>query len=172
MKSGLLESFFLFSGGPRHLQELPDYTSPPNEGALAATPELYQSDEVVQASRDLDAAGNCTFDGNRCQIPFPVDSDKFGESKVGVVFYNGGLVDPRGYSPIAALLNDRYGLPVVMPIFAGDLAFVFGTCDSGRLDFAKAEFPEIEKWVLAGHSFGGKHDSRETLAQTGCLLSE
>lgn len=153
---GVLESFLLSSGRERLLQALPDYTSPPNEFALESTPALYRSDEVVQEARDLDAAGNCTIDGNRCQIPFPVDEDKFEEpSQVGVVFYCGGLVDPRGYSPIAALLAERYGMPVVMPIFEGDRAFAFGTCDSGRLDFAQAEFPDVEKWVLAGHSFGG-----------------
>ena len=43
----------------------------------------------------------------------------------------------------------------VMPIFAADLAFNFGICHTGRLDLAKAEFPGVEKWVLARHSFGG-----------------
>eukprot|EP00980_Cylindrotheca_fusiformis_P016314 scaffold4847_cov89-Cylindrotheca_fusiformis.AAC.1 len=152
MKSGLLESFLLFSGGDRHLQQIPDYTSPPLPIALDATPKLYRSDEVIQEARDLDAAGNCTVTGgNRCQIPFPVAEP----SPVGVIFYCGALVDPRGYSPLASILNQRYGLPVVIPIFASDVAFAFGTCDTGRLDMAKAEFPEVEKWILAGHSLGG-----------------
>lgn len=165
-KAGLLESFLLLTGdghhhqSSRHLQPpgaLPDYTSPPLQVALNATPELYRSDDVVQLARDLDAAGNCTIDGNRCQIPFPVNANKFeGPSRVGVVFYNGGLVDPRGYSPIAALVNERYGMPVVLPIFDSDLPFAFGECDTGRLELAQAEFPEVEKWVLVGHSLGGK----------------
>lgn len=57
---------------------------------------------------------------------------------------------------MAQIVSQRYGMPVVLPIFAADLAFQFGTCDTGRLDFAQAEFPQVEKWVLAGHSFGGK----------------
>ncbi|CAJ1968417.1 unnamed protein product [Cylindrotheca closterium] len=77
------------------------------------------------------------------------------ESKIGVVLYGGGLVDPRGYSVLAERLASRYGFHTVIPIFAADVAFAFGTCDSGRLDMAKAEFPLVEKWVLAGHSFGG-----------------
>lgn len=155
-----LESYYLLTEGTtsnRHLQqELPDYTSPPLPIALELTPELYRDDKVVQESRRLDASKKCSIDGNRCQIPFPPNSQKFSSpSRVGVLFYNGGLVDPRGYSPLAAILNERYGMPVVIPIFANDLAFVFGVCDSGRLDYAKAEFPDVEKWVLAGHSFGG-----------------
>ena len=140
----------------RNLQfQIPDYTSPPLPEALILVPEEYQDDEVMDEAHDLAAAGNCTIDGNRCHIPFPA-SDKYEDSRVGVVFYNGGLVDPRGYAPIAKRLNALYGIPVVMPIFANDLAFTFGVCDSGRLDFAKAEFPAVKKWILAGHSFGGK----------------
>jgi hypothetical protein len=144
----------------RELQfPLPDFTSPPLQLALKLTPKPYRQDSAVQSARDLDAVGGCSIDGNRCQIPFPVIdfSEKFRgrESGVGVIFYNGGFVDPRAYSPIATILNDRYGIPVVLPIFSADLAFTFGQCDTNRLDFAKAEFPEVEKWVLAGHSFGG-----------------
>ena len=140
----------------RNLQfQIPDYTSPPLPEALILVPEEYQDDQVIEEARDLASAGNCTIDGNRCHIPFPAN-ERFEDSQVGVLFYNGGLVDPRGYAPIAKLLNEFYGIPVVMPIFADDLAFAFGMCDSGRLDFAKAEFPQVEKWILAGHSFGGK----------------
>ena len=154
-KFGLLESLLLLSG-ERQLQELPDYTSPPLPIALDATPEAYRSDNVIESIRAAAGAGNCTATDNRCHIPFPAPESSFeGDSKVGVVFYGGGLVDPRGYSVIAHLLATRYGFPTVIPIFDGDIAFTFGTCDSGRLDFAKAEFPTVEKWVLAGHSFGG-----------------
>lgn len=135
--------------------ELPDYTSPPTELALEATPEAFRSDEVMDQNRDMAAAGKCTTEeGSRCHIPFP-PAPGFEDSKIGVVFYCGGLVDPRGYSPLVEILATRYGFPTVMPIFEADLAFSFGTCDSGRVDIAKAEFPEVEKWILAGHSFGG-----------------
>ena len=136
----------------RDLQQIPDYTSPPLEDALAATPEAYRSDEVIDAARAAAAAGNCTADGNRCHIPFV--PTEFEESKVGVIFHCGALVDPRGYSPLASLLATRYGFPVVVPIFENDLAS-FGVCDSGRLPLAQAEFENVEKWILAGHSFGG-----------------
>ena len=156
-KFGILESLLLLSGGDRHLQELPDYTSPPLPIALEVTPESFRSDDVIDSIRDKAASGNCTTDvGSRCHIPFPAPEDMFeSDSEVGVVFYPGGLVDPRGYSVIADLLATRYGLPTVITVFDNDLAFTFGTCDSGRLDMAKAEFPNVKKWVLAGHSFGG-----------------
>ena len=156
-KFGILETLLLLSGGEhRELQELPDYTSPPLPIALDVTPEAYRSDDVIDAMRALAGTGNCTATENRCHIPFPTPEDLYdGDSQVGVVLYPGGLVDPRGYSVIANLLTTRYGLPTVIPVFNSDLAFTFGTCDSGRLDLAKAEFPQVVKWVLAGHSFGG-----------------
>lgn len=135
---------------------MPDYTSPPLSIALDVTPDAYRSDDVIDSIRAAAAAGKCTATENRCHIPFPApESDFDGDAKVGVVFYGGGLVDPRGYSVIADLLATRYGLPTVVPVFVGDIAFSFGVCDTGRLDLAKAEFPNVEKWVLAGHSFGG-----------------
>ena len=156
-KFGILETLLLLSGGDhRVLQELPDYTSPPLPIALDATPEAYRSDDVIDTMRALAGSGSCSAAENRCHIPFPTPEGLFdGDSQVGVVFYPGGLVDPRGYSVIANILTTRYGLPTVIPVFNSDLAFTFGTCDSGRLDLAKAEFPQVEKWVLAGHSFGG-----------------
>ena len=169
--SGLFESFLLLmsgennnynnnNGGHHHRQlqpQFPDYTSPPLPMALEATPEDFRSDAIIDEMRAVAGAGNCSFTDNACHIPFPVPDGAFegDNSKIGVVLYGGGLVDPRGYSVMAQLLATRYGFPTVVPVFAGDLAFVVGNCDSGRLDIAKAEFPEVEKWVLAGHSFGG-----------------
>jgi hypothetical protein len=151
-ESGLLALYVPYPG--RKLQgEIPDYTSPPLDDALEATPGAYRSDEVIDAARAAAASGNCTADSNRCQIPFVPTG--FEESKVGVIFHGGALVDPRGYSPLAKILATRYGLPVVVPIFEKDLAFTFGSCDSGRVPLAQAEFEYVEKWVLAGHSFGG-----------------
>ncbi|CAJ1968415.1 unnamed protein product [Cylindrotheca closterium] len=43
--------------GRRQLQQIPDYTSPPTELALEATPEAYRSDELMDQIRDLAAAG-------------------------------------------------------------------------------------------------------------------
>lgn len=103
---GLLSSDPAAAGG-RWLQQMniPNYTSPPLEDAIQATPEAYRSDDVMDAARAAAAAGNCTADGNRCHIPFSPPREIFeassSSSKVGVIFYCGGLVDPRAYSPIA-----------------------------------------------------------------------
>jgi hypothetical protein len=139
----------------RQLQgwEPPDYTSPPTQLALEATPEAFRSDAVIDAARNASAANECSVSGNNCQIEFHPQG--FSESKVGVLFYGGALVDPRGYSPLALTLADRYGLPVVVPIFANDLQFSPGVCNTGRLEFAQAAFSNVERWIFTGHSLGG-----------------
>lgn len=147
----------------RYLQgALPDYTSPPLPEALAATPEAFRSNATISVARDLDAAGLCVGEkadenAEACQMIFtPVDYDgSSSKSKVGVIFFGGALVDPRGYSPLLRMLSDTYELPVSVPIFTGDMAFKFGTCESSRLHQAQKVFPDVERWIFAGHSFGG-----------------
>jgi hypothetical protein len=150
----------------RRLQIPPTFTSPPSELALLHTPQAFRSDAAIDEMRSAALAGMCSSgdgsDGsclspyrNFCHIPFVPDANRFGKSPIGVVFYGGGLVDPRAYSPLAATLTERYGLPVVIPVFGNDMAFNASSCLSGRLSMAQADFDGVEKWVLVGHSFGG-----------------
>ncbi|KAG7356238.1 alpha/beta fold family hydrolase [Nitzschia inconspicua] len=127
--------------------EIPDYTSPPLEEALAATPEDFRDDAVIDKMRDLDAAGNCT--SSTCFIPFQPATN----STTGILLYGGGLVDPRAYAVLAQPLAEE-GYTVLIPVFANDLAFGV-PCGTGRLEFAQELYPDIDTWVLAGHSFGG-----------------
>ena len=149
----------------RHLQTftLPDYTSPPLEEALDATPDKYRSDAVIDFAREAASNNTCgSLDPSACQILFEPSSEfeSYSSPSLGVLFYGGALVDPRAYSPVAKDLADRYGLAVSIPIFANDIAFV--GCTSNRLELASLAFPTVEKWVMAGHSMGGVGISSET----------
>jgi hypothetical protein len=73
-----------------------------------------------------------------------------GEPLAGLVFYPGGLVDPVAYAPLMQRLRDGGVLAVLTPMPL-DLA-VFGI---GRAGDVMAAFPEIETWVIGGHSLGG-----------------
>lgn len=133
--------------------QIPDYTSPPTDFALSCTPQAYRDDAVIDAGRDAAANGTCFDDVSVCQIPFV--PPQVTSPKLGVVFYNGGLVDPRAYSPIAKELSERHGIAVVIQIFAADIAFDMNSCDSQRAKLASSLFPTVEKFALAGHSLGG-----------------
>jgi hypothetical protein len=143
----------------RHLQQftIPDYTSPPLDIAIEATPELFRDDAYLNKTRDMIGSdGSCNDDITGCQILFPPapEAVESGTAKLGVLFYGGGLVDPRSYSIIAKKLSDVHGLAVAIPIFTSDLAY--SDCSgTNRLSLAASAFPDVEKWILAGHSLGG-----------------
>jgi hypothetical protein len=68
----------------------------------------------------------------------------------GLIIYPGGRVDPRAYAPQAHAIAENGYLVVIIPMPL-NLA-VFG---SGRASSVIQAYPEIEKWVIGGHSLGG-----------------
>ena len=157
----------------RHLQELPD-SSPPLKIAIEATPEIFRDDAYLDRIREVAVNGTCSADITGCQMLFPPapEAVNSGTAKLGVIFYGGGLVDPRSYSVLAKELSESYGLAVSIPIFDSDIAYL-GCPGTGRIPLAAAAFPEVEKWVLAGHSMGGigaQYDLWNTNNETDHLL--
>ena len=68
----------------------------------------------------------------------------------GLIFYPGGLVDPEAYAVTAQGIADA-GYLVVIPKMPLNLAFT----GINRADGIREDFPEIESWVIGGHSLGG-----------------
>ncbi len=68
----------------------------------------------------------------------------------GLVYYPGGLVVPEAYAVTAQGIADA-GYLVVIPKMPLNLAFL----GINRADGIRADFPEIESWVIGGHSLGG-----------------
>lgn len=73
----------------------------------------------------------------------------------GLILYPGATCDVRGYAPVLRRLADRgylvvgVQMPLNMAILAPD-----------RADQVRAAFPEIKRWVIAGHSMGGAMAAR------------
>ena len=72
------------------------------------------------------------------------------EPKAGLVFYPGAKVQPEAYAPLMSRCAES-GLIciIVKPLF--NLAII----DMDAATGATAQFPEINRWVIAGHSMGG-----------------
>ena len=68
----------------------------------------------------------------------------------GLIFYPGGRVDPRAYAPLAYKIAENGYLVVIVPMPL-NLA-VFGVSQAADVISA---FPDIDHWVIAGHSLGG-----------------
>lgn len=68
----------------------------------------------------------------------------------GLIFYPGGRVDPKAYSPLANELA-RSGYQVVIVPMPLNLA-IFGSYQAAKV---MEKYPEVTEWVIAGHSLGG-----------------
>jgi pimeloyl-ACP methyl ester carboxylesterase len=68
----------------------------------------------------------------------------------GVIIYPGGRVDPRSYAPSARALAEEGYLTVITPMPLNLAVF-----DSGAAAEVVTAYPEIETWVVGGHSLGG-----------------
>jgi pimeloyl-ACP methyl ester carboxylesterase len=73
-----------------------------------------------------------------------------GPLKAGLVFYHGAESDPRIYArPLRAIAEQGYlVVAITMPRYLAVMA-------PSMADKVLAEYPEIDTWVVAGHSMGG-----------------
>ena len=83
----------------------------------------------------------------------------------GVTFIPGALVDPRAYERIFAPIVDA-GYPVF--IVKPPLGLAFTVPDA--VADAETAAPEVEQWVIAGHSLGGALASDQLDNAAGLIL--
>jgi len=70
--------------------------------------------------------------------------------KTGIVFYPGAYCDIRGYTPIWKEIAAQGYLVVI-----AKMPFDFAIFSPNAADGVRAAHPEIEEWIIAGHSMGG-----------------
>jgi len=72
------------------------------------------------------------------------------EPTTGVILYPGASCDVRGYAPVLHRIAARGYLVVGVPMPLNMAIFA-----PNRADEVRAAFPDIQRWVIAGHSMGG-----------------
>lgn len=72
------------------------------------------------------------------------------EAHVGLIFYPGGLVEPEAYAPLLQHLSTEGVLTVLVP-----MPLNLAVLGIDRAAAVQAAFPQIERWIIAGHSLGG-----------------
>lgn len=68
----------------------------------------------------------------------------------GLIFYPGGLVDPRAYAPVARAIAAEGYLVAIVP-----MPFNLAVFAPNRGLDVMAAYPTIERWAVGGHSLGG-----------------
>lgn len=106
-------------------------------GFLAYTEDYYRADETVRAVAVQREGRLTTLSPNN-------------SNGTGVIFYPGAKVEADAYLPLLDQLRTR-GYTCVLVEMPFRLAFF----DVAAADDAMAAHPEIDRWILAGHSLGG-----------------
>lgn len=84
--------------------------------------------------------------------------------KAGVIFYPGGRVDPRAYAPILARIAAEGYL-----VMAARMPLNLAILGIGKASEAMALHPEIDDWILGGHSLGGAMAAQYVKTREGSL---
>jgi predicted esterase len=106
------------------------YARPPLPEAVAA----LESDNLVEVGQE----------------PWLTFSPAQTVPTTGFIFYPGGRIDPQGYAPLMNELASG-GYLVVVPEMPINMA-VF---NPNIADEIMANYPDISRWVISGHSVGG-----------------
>ena len=110
--------------------------------------DYYRADAAalaVMADENGDADGVVVREMSGNKAAFVPD-----EPKAGLIFYPGAKVQPEAYAPLLEQCAERGVLCVlVRPLF--NLAIL----DENAAEGVQAQFPEIDSWIVAGHSMGG-----------------
>jgi hypothetical protein len=114
-------------------------------GTVAYTQLATAGPEVVAEEALLSTAG-VQVESDDWLVFRPIRS----APTTGLIFYPGGLVDPRAYAPYAQDIAAA-GYLVVIPPMPLNLAIL----KAGEAENVIEAFPEVENWAVGGHSLGG-----------------
>jgi len=106
------------------------YARPPLPEAI----EALESNNLVEITQD----------------PWLTFSPVKDSSSIGLIFYTGGRVDPRAYAPLLRAIASE-GYLVVVPEMPINMAGFYPNVADKIISY----HPEIELWVISGHSVGG-----------------
>ncbi|OEC85847.1 MULTISPECIES: alpha/beta hydrolase [Methanobacterium] len=107
--------------------------------------DYYHMDSKATAALESTDVYNVTYTDN--SIKFTPTQNR---SDTGIIFYPGGKVQPEAYSVISSKLAVK-GYTVIIVKMPFNLAF-FGV---NSADDVISKHPEINLWVIMGHSLGG-----------------
>lgn len=100
------------------------------------------SDSIDAFSADFTVQGREVADGVIAYEPE--------KAVAGLIFYPGGLVEYTAYEPLMQACAEKGILCVLLK-----MPFHLAVLDMNAADGVQAQFPQIEKWYIGGHSLGG-----------------
>jgi dienelactone hydrolase len=112
---------------------------------------LLQHEAMPEALAALQSDGEVAVSDERWLVFTPAAREPHG----GLALYPGGFVDPRAYAPTARAIAAEGYLVVIVPMPL-NLAVLGANHAQAVID----AYPEVDRWVLGGHSLGGAMAAR------------
>lgn len=82
--------------------------------------------------------------------------------KAGLIYYPGGRVQADAYAPTARAAAEAGYLAVIVP-----MPLNLAILDINAADRVMAAYPDVKRWVIAGHSLGGSMAARYAASNPG-----
>lgn len=121
--------------------------------------DYYRAEETV-----MDVPASVTVEVADGRAVFAPES-----AVAGLIFYPGGKVEYTAYSPLMAELAKRDVFCVLL-----EMPLNLAVLDMDAAEGIPEEFPEVERWYLAGHSLGGSmaasHAAKNAEVYDGLIL--
>jgi len=114
-------------------------------GTIIYIDDYYHAEEAAYVSIQQPADGVSVAELENGTWVFSSETPQ-----AGIIFYPGGKVEAESYAPLMGAFAEE-GFFTVLISMPGNLAVL----DQAAADGIKAEFPEIDRWYMAGHSLGG-----------------
>jgi hypothetical protein len=86
------------------------------------------------------------------------------QPEIGIIFYPGGRVDARAYAPSAQALAQQGILVVITP-----MPLNLAVLAPGKASEVIDHFPEVDTWIIGGHSLGGSMAAQYASGNLGTI---
>lgn len=125
---------------------------------LSLLPFFEMQESLPAAARALVSSVNLTVVMDRRHQWITIGEPD--DHRLGLVFLPGGFVPAEAYAPLVRLVSERVGIFCIIPAYPLGLA---PFRSAAALQVVEA-YPEIDQWVVAGHSMGAAFASMDIVA--------
>lgn len=114
-------------------------------GTLTYLGDYYHADQTAHEALISNDQVNVTEKGN-----LTIFTPTIGQDETGIIFYPGGKVEDIAYAPLMQTLAKKGFTAVIV-----GMPFNLAVLKPNGADAVMEALPEIDHWIIGGHSLGG-----------------
>lgn len=117
--------------------------------------DYYRASDTAHAA--LDSTGSVAVSAAADRVVFRPEAPK-----AGLIFYPGGKVEFTAYAPLMQALAQEDVLCILLK-----MPLNLAVLDADAAQGLRAEYPEVSRWYLGGHSLGGSMAASHIAGESG-----